>query len=106
MTQSSRATVIRDEKSKFTIPSAGENIRVIPLGGVEEIGRNMTLIEYKDDIVIIDMGFQLKTEETPGIDYIIPNTKYLEERKDKIRGVIITHGHLDHIGGIPYIYNY
>lgn len=103
MTQSSRATVIRDEKSKSTIPSAGENIRVIPLGGVEEIGRNMTLVEYKDDIVIIDMGFQLKTEETPGIDYIIPNTKYLEERKDKIRGVIITHGHLDHIGGIPYI---
>ena len=85
------------------IPPAGENIRIIPLGGVEEIGKNMTIIEYKDDIVIIDMGFQFKDDDTPGVDYILPNTKYLEDRKDKIRGVIITHGHLDHIGGIPYI---
>lgn len=85
------------------IPSPGENIRIIPLGGVEEIGKNMTLIEYKNDIIIIDAGFQFEEEETPGIDYILPNTKYLEERKAKIRGLIITHGHLDHIGGIPYI---
>lgn len=102
-TESPRATVIRDEKSKTNIPSSGENVRIVPLGGTEEIGRNMTVIEYKDDIIIIDMGFQLKTEDTPGIDYIIPNTKYLEDRKDKIKAVIITHGHLDHTGGIPYI---
>ncbi len=85
------------------IPPIGDSIRIIPLGGVEEIGRNMTLIEYGNDIVIVDMGFQFKEENTPGIDYILPNTKYLEDRKDKIRAVVITHGHLDHIGGIPYM---
>jgi len=88
------------------VPPIGENIRIIPLGGVEEVGKNMIIIEYKNDILIFDMGFQFVTEEdTPGIDYILPNTKYIEDRKDKIRGVIITHGHLDHIGGIPYIIN-
>lgn len=79
------------------------NIRIIPLGGVEEIGRNMTAVEYGDDILIIDCGFQFREDDTPGIDYILPNTRYLEERRDKIRGLFITHGHLDHIGGIPYI---
>src|ERR1035437_5161580 len=78
-------------------------IRIIPLGGVEEIGKNMTAIEIGDDIVVIDAGMQFKTEDTPGIDYIIPNTTYLEERKDRIRAMIVTHGHLDHIGGIPLV---
>ncbi len=84
-------------------PLEAGNIRIIPLGGVEEIGRNMTAFEYGDDIIIIDCGFQFKEDDTPGIDYILPNTKYLEERASKIRGMFITHGHLDHIGGIPYI---
>jgi len=84
-------------------PLAPDTIRIIPLGGVEEIGKNMTAIQYGDDIVVIDIGFQFKDDDTPGIDFILPNTKYLEERQDKIRAVIITHGHLDHIGGIPYI---
>lgn len=87
----------------LSLPPVGENIRIIPLGGVEEIGKNMTAIEIGDDIIVIDAGFQFRDEDTPGVDYILPNTKYLEERKEKIRGVIITHGHLDHIGGIPYI---
>jgi ribonuclease J len=82
---------------------AADSIRIIPLGGVEEIGKNMTAIQYGDDIVVIDIGFQFKDDDTPGVDFILPNTKYLEERTDKIRAVIITHGHLDHIGGIPYI---
>ena len=75
----------------------------MPLGGVEEIGRNMTAVEIGDDIFILDCGFQFSEDETPGIDYILPNTGYLEERRGKIRGLLISHGHLDHIGGIPYI---
>ena len=85
------------------IPDIGENIRIIPLGGVEEVGKNMTAFEFGNDIIIVDMGFQFSEDDTPGIDYILPNTKYLEDRKGKIRGVLITHGHLDHIGGIPYL---
>jgi ribonuclease J len=97
---------IARKKPDDVIPLAGDNVRIIPLGGVEEVGKNMLIVEYKDDIIIFDMGFQfVSEEETPGIDYILPNTKYLEDRKDKIRGVIITHGHLDHIGGIPFIIN-
>jgi len=84
-------------------PLAAGTIRIIPLGGVEEIGRNMTLVEMGDDIIVIDAGFQFREDDTPGIDYILPNTKYLEERREKIRALFITHGHLDHIGGIPYI---
>ncbi|MFA6251046.1 MAG: ribonuclease J [Candidatus Paceibacterota bacterium] len=88
--------------SKIPDPEKGV-IRIIPLGGVEEIGKNMTAIEIGDDIIVIDAGMQFKTEDTPGIDYIIPNTTYLEERKDKIRAMLVTHGHLDHIGGIPLV---
>lgn len=92
------------KKVEDTVPALTEgNVRVIPLGGVEEIGKNMTAIEYGNDIVVIDIGLQFKDENTPGIDYILPNTKYLEERKEKVKAVIITHGHLDHIGGIPYV---
>ncbi len=93
----------RARKESLPIPPVGENIRIIPLGGVEQIGQNITAVEYKNDIIVIDMGFQFQDEATPGIDYILPNTKYLEERKEKIRAVIITHGHLDHTGGIPYL---
>jgi ribonuclease J len=92
------------KKFEDIVPTLKEGtIRIIPLGGVEEVGKNMTAIEYKNDIIVIDAGIQFKTEETPGIDYILPNTKYLEERKGKIRALVITHGHLDHIGGIPYL---
>ncbi len=85
-------------------PKSPDTIRIIPLGGVEEVGQNMSLIEFGDTIVIVDMGFQFTDEdETPGVDYIIPDTKYLEARKKKIKAIVITHGHLDHIGGIPYM---
>lgn len=87
------------------IPPVPQNaVRIIPLGGVEEVGKNMTVIETPDDIIVCDAGFQfVSDEETPGVDYVLPNVRYLEERKDKIRGVVITHGHLDHIGGLPFI---
>jgi len=78
-------------------------LKVIPLGGVEEVGKNITAIEYGDDIIVVDMGFAFPDENMPGIDYVIPDTKYLQENKKKIRGVLFTHGHLDHIGATPYI---
>jgi ribonuclease J len=85
-------------------PLRAGTIRVIPLGGVEEVGRNMTLIEYGNDIIVSDMGFEFTSDEdVPGVDYLIPNTKYLEDRLDKVKAVVITHGHLDHIGGIPFM---
>ena len=89
-------------RKKITSSKKNQNLRIIPLGGLEEVGRNMTVFEYGNDIIIIDMGLQFPEEDMPGIDYIIPNTAYLKEKRDKIRGVVITHGHYDHIGAIPH----
>lgn len=95
---------VGEDKPKIKIPPlATGNVRIIPLGGVEEIGKNMTVIEFGNDIVVVDAGFLLPGEEVPGVDYVIPDTIYLEENKNRIRGLLITHGHLDHIGGIPYL---
>lgn len=80
-----------------------EAVRLVPLGGLEEVGRNCSFIEYKNDIVVIDMGLQFPEEETPGIDYIIPNVDYLEKKKQNIAGIILTHGHYDHIGALPHV---
>jgi len=80
-----------------------KSLRIIPLGGLEEVGRNMMLFEYGADIIIVDMGLQFPEEDMPGIDYIIPNIAYLKDKISKIRGVIITHGHYDHIGAIPHL---
>lgn len=87
--------------SRYT--SSRQNLRIIPMGGVEEVGENMTVLEFGDDLIVIDMGLAFPDDTMPGIDYIIPDTKWLEENKRRIRGVIVTHGHLDHIGAIPYI---
>lgn len=78
-------------------------LRIIPLGGLNEVGKNMTALEYEDDIIIIDCGFQFPGEELPGINYIVPDVSYLEENKKKVKGIFLTHGHLDHIGGLTYI---
>jgi ribonuclease J len=94
----------RGKMGDTTIPPvAPGTVRVIPLGGVEEIGKNMVAIETSDAILIVDAGLQFKEPSMPGIDYVLPNTKYLEERKDKIKALFITHGHLDHVGGIPFM---
>ncbi len=81
----------------------GARLKVIVMGGLEEVGRNMTLLEYDNDIILVDMGLQFPEEDMPGIDYIIPNISYLKGREKNIRGVVITHGHYDHIGGIPHL---
>jgi ribonuclease J len=86
------------EQNQINHNSKEPRLRIIPLGGCEEVGRNMTLYEYGQDIIILDMGLEFPSEDMFGIDYIIPNTDYLKGKEDRIRGVILSHGHLDHIG--------
>ena len=100
--KSERKTHVR--KPKNNAPRKNEkSVKVISLGGLGEIGKNMTLLEFGEDIIIIDCGIGFPEEDMPGVDLVIPNFAYLEENRTKIKGVLLTHGHEDHIGGIPYL---
>ena len=92
------------EKMNFVVKKdENAKVRIIPLGGLNEIGKNMTAIECGDDIIVIDCGLAFPDDETPGVDLVIPDVTYLEANSSKLRGIVLTHGHEDHIGAIPYV---
>ncbi len=103
--QPPRESLRMNEKSvKTTQIKKKKSVKIIFLGGVGEIGKNMTAIEYGNDIIVIDAGLTFpNSEEMPGIDSVVPDITYLVQNKDRIRGIVLTHGHEDHIGGIPYL---
>jgi ribonuclease J len=78
-------------------------LRLVPLGGLGEVGKNMMVVEYGNDIVIIDVGVMFPDDEMYGVDLVIPDTSYLTDKKHRIRGILITHGHEDHVGSLPYV---
>jgi ribonuclease J len=91
------------ERGSIFLAKNKNTLKIIPLGGVGEIGKNMTVLEYENDIIVIDCGLIFPREDMLGVDYVIPDVTYLEKNKDKLRGFVITHGHEDHIGAVPYV---
>ncbi len=101
------SSTLRSNASRGYVPSIARDprasVRIIPLGGLGEIGKNITAIECGEDIIIVDCGFAFPDEDMLGVDLVLPDFTYLRERADKVRGLVLTHGHEDHIGGIPYL---
>ena len=83
--------------------TSSSKLRIIPLGGLEKIGMNITAFEYEDSIIVVDCGLAFPDEDMPGVDLVLPDITYLKDNVDKVKGFIITHGHEDHIGGLPYV---
>ena len=101
LNRTSSRSLAKKEDFRFKKP----NLKIIPLGGIEEIGKNITVFEYEDDIIVVDCGIEFPTDDMLGVDMVIPDVTYLVKNKEKIRGMVITHGHEDHIGSIPYVLN-
>ena len=99
----SKGGVFLTQKHAKTAKKKEPRLRIIPLGGLGEIGMNMTVFEYGDDIVVVDVGSMFPRDDMPGIDLVIPDFTYLEKNRERIRGYVITHGHEDHIGAAPYV---
>lgn len=85
------------------MPKKDPALKVIPMGGLDGIGKNMTVFEYGNDMVLVDAGLMFPDDEQPGIDLVLPDYTYVLENEDKLRGILITHGHEDHIGALPYL---
>jgi len=91
---------VKQEKAKKT--KVKKKVKIIPLGGLLEIGKNMTAFEYDNDMIIVDVGMAFGGDDTPGVDCVIQDYSYVRENQSKLRGIVLTHGHEDHIGALPY----
>ncbi len=100
--QSALSRAVNAEPGQVKYDPRGK-LRIIPIGGLDEVGKNTMIFEYEDSIMLVDLGFHFPEADMLGVDYVIPDINYLKDKLHKIKGIVITHGHLDHIGGIPYL---